>query len=167
MNSRTLAVSILCLLPLASCAGGDPKNLTDEGAKALNSGDYEAAAKSFDKALAELGGDTTHPDWLRAKMGAIQARTQTDATKAKNEFLELARASPSKVTPDHFNLIGSRLGNAGHLTEANDVLEAGMAMHPESPHLKTLLVELGKKAESSGDAAVLEKLKGLGYVGGD
>lgn len=163
MKLHPFAILALCLL--SGCGSSDPRALTDEGSKALNSGDYKDAAKSFDRALAELGDDTSNPEWLRAKVGAIQARTRIDATKAKEEFLQLAKASPDRVTADHFNLIASRLGDAEHLAEAKDVLEAGMKMHPESPHLKALLTELGKKAESSGNAELLKELKGMGYIG--
>lgn len=161
MNLRSFAIVALCFLP--SCGGSDPKTLIDDGSKALNSGDYRAAASSFDEALAAL--DASSPEWLRAKLGGIQARTQIDGVKAMDEFLQLAKASPGKVTAEHFNLIGSRLGDASKLTEATKVLEVGMEMHPESPHLKALLAELGKKAEASGDPEALKNLKSLGYIG--
>lgn len=157
-----------CLLAfIASCGGSsDPRVLTDDGSKALNSGDYSAAAESFDKALSVLGQDTANPEWMRAKLGAIQARTRLDAAKAKQEFLDFAAASPSKVTAEHYNLIGSKLGDAGHLAEAVAVLQAGMKSNPESVHLQALLTDLGKKAEAGGDAGALDSLRGLGYVGG-
>lgn len=163
MKIRTLPVLLLFLIP--ACGSSDPRTQVDEGSKALNSGDYATAAKRFDEALAGMGGDTSSPDWLRAQLGSVQARAHLDAPKAKEQFLELASAHPSKVTPDHFSLIGSKLGDAGHLREAVAVLEVGMKAHPESPHLQALLTELGKKAESSGDAGALDSLKGLGYVG--
>lgn len=164
---KTLVATIALSL-LSSCGGSsDPRALTDEGSKALNSGDYAGAAESFDAALAALGEDSANPEWLRAKLGAIQARAQTDPGRAKQDFLDLAKGNPSKVTADHFNLIGSKLGAAEHMKEAVAVLQAGMESHPESVHLKALLEELGKKAESSGDASALDSLKGLGYVGGD
>jgi hypothetical protein len=154
------------LLSLCACGGSkDTRTLIDEGSRALNSGDYAAAARKLDEALVELGTDTSKPDWLRAQLLAVQARIHIDAVKAKDEFLALASAHPSKITPDHFSLIGGRLGDAGHLREAIAVLEAGMAAHSESPHLKALVSELGKKAETSGDSGALDSLKGLGYIG--
>lgn len=164
MNMRTLTAFALFLLP--ACGGSsDPRALTDEGSKALNSGDYAAAAESYGAALAKI--DQGDPEWKRAKMGLIQARARLDAPLAKSEFLEYAKAAPSHVTDSDFNLIASRLGDAGHLAEAVAVLEVGLATHAESPHLKALKDELGKKAEASGDAGALDSLKGLGYVGGD
>lgn len=164
MNIRTLAALALCFVP--ACGGSsDPRALTDEGSKALNSGNYAAAAESYGAALAKL--DSADPEWKRAKMGLIQAQARLDAPRAKNEFLEYAKAAPSRVTDSDFNLIASRLGDAGHLAEAVQVLEVGLTAHSESPHLKALMLELGKRAESSGDTGALNSLKGLGYVGGD
>lgn len=166
MKLRLLAAVCLFLLP--ACGGDtDPRALADEGSKALNSGNYAEAARSYEKALAGLGSDTANPEWKRAKLGLIQARVQLDAGRARDEFLELAAANASKVTDSDYNLIGSKLGDAGKLQEAVAVLDAGMKAHPESPHLKALRDDIGKRAEASGDESALQSLKGLGYVGGD
>jgi len=157
---------LLCLTLLTGCSGAsNPKALTDQGSEALRSGKYEDAADSFEQALAKLGGETSGPEWMRAKLGSIEAQTHIDATKATEDFLSFAASNPDRVTDSHFNLIGSRLGDSGHLAEAFAVLEAGKKAHPESPHLEALLNELGKKAESSGDPDALEAIKSLGYVG--
>ena len=166
MKLRHLAAVALCLL--VGCGGEtDPRALVEEGSKALNSAKYEEAAKSYEKALVGLGSDTANPEWKRAKMGLIRALIHIDAVRAKADFLEFAGAAPSKATDEDFNLIGSKLGDAGKLQEAKAVLEAGMTAYPESPHLKALLVDLGKRAEASGDENLLKSLEGLGYVGGD
>lgn len=159
-------ITACALAFLASCGGGsDPRALTDEGSKALNSGDYADAVKSYEKALAEIGTDTQNPDWKRAKMGLFQARAQVDGTRAKEEFLQFAGANPSAVNDGDFNLIASKLGSARKLDEAIAVLEAGKAAFPESQHLDALGKELVNRAKESGDAGALDALKGLGYVG--
>jgi hypothetical protein len=164
MNLRPFAFLVLYLLP--ACGGSsDPRALADEGSKALNSGKYEEAAASYERALAAIGSDTGNPEWKRAKMGLIQARVHLDAGRAKDDFLQLASAGPGKITDSDFNLIGSKLGDAGKLKEATEVLTAGMQAHPESPHLKALMDDIGKRAEASGDESTLASLKGLGYVG--
>lgn len=162
MNVRLL---VLLLFATQACSDADPRALTDSGSKALDSGDHAAAAKNYAAALEAIGADTQHPEWLRAQLGSIRARIHIDPGAAAEDFLALARAHSSKITPDHFNVIGGRLGDAGRLTEASAVLEAGLQAHPESPHLLALRNELGKRAEASGDAGALEALKGLGYVG--
>ncbi len=159
-------LALLALSLLASCGGSsDPQALTDAGSKALNSGQFEDAAASYEKALAALGTDTGNPEWKRAKMGLIQARARFDAPRAKAEFIEYAKANPGKVTDSDFSMIAGRLGDAGKLNEAVEVLTLGTETFPESPHLDAMGKDLVKRAASSGDAGALDALKGLGYVG--
>lgn len=163
---RLLVALALCLSLLQACGASDPRALADEGATALSSGDYKTAAELYEKALAQLG-DSSSPDWMRCKLGWIQAETRIDAGRAKDEFLKLAASSPSRVTDKEFSLVGSRLGDAGKLDEAIAVLKVGMEANPESLHLQALVKELGDRAKSAGSAGALDSLKGLGYVGGD
>ncbi len=166
MSVRTLVLA--ALLPLSACGGNsDPAELTEKGYQALSSGEYREARKSFDQALAALGADRSQPVWMRAKMGAIQARIPIEPARAKDEFLELATALPGQVTDKDFSLIAGRLGDSGKLNEAVAVLEVGMKAHQESPHLQALRDKLGDLARSSGSAEDQEALEGLGYVGGD
>lgn len=164
MKPSQVAVLLLCLLP--ACGGSsDPRALTDEGSKALNSGKHEEAAKSFEEALAELGADSANPEWKRAKLGLVQARVRIDAARAKDEFLQFASANPSRVTDSDYNLIASKFGDAGKFDEAIAILELGKKAHPESVHLDALGNDLVKRAQASGASDALDKLKSLGYVG--
>jgi hypothetical protein len=162
MKNDLLLTLALCFV--TSCGGGsDPKTLTNDGSAALGAGKYAQAAESFEGALA--GMDAANPDWMRAKMGLVEALVHTDPARAKTEFLALARAGTSKVTDRDFALIGQKFGQAGKLTEAAEILNAGMEMHAESPQLLALRDSLGDMAKASGDADSLESLKGLGYAG--
>jgi len=168
MKPRPFAAVLLCIVlcSIAACGeDSDPRALTDEGSKALNSGKYEDAAKSYRKALAELGSDSANPEWKRAKLGLVQAEARLDAAKAKNEFLEYAKGNPSRITDSDYNLIASKFGDAGKIDEAIEILEVGKAAYPESPHLDALGKELANRAKASGATDALDKLKGLGYVG--
>ena len=164
MKLRLLFALVLCLV--AACGSSDPKALIDEGFNALNSGKYEEAAKSYEKALAALASDTANPEWKRAKMGVIQAHVHIDAARAKNEFLELA-GNPGKVTDSDFNLIASKLGDAHKFDEAIALLEVGKKTFPNSTHLDLLGKDLVARAQASGNTSAVDKLKSLGYVGGD
>src|SRR5262245_24765016 len=138
-------------LSLAACGGSsDPRVLTDEGSKALSSGKYEDAAQSYQRALELIGSDTKNPEWMRAHLGVIQAHAHLDAGKAKEEFLQLAKANPERVTDKEFSLIGSKLAEANQLKPAIEVVEAGLAANKDSALLKALRDDLGKRAESSG-----------------
>src|SRR5262245_38456881 len=165
MQHRLVFALASLVLWSASCGSSDPKALTDKGYSELGSGDYTAAVVSFDEALAALGTDTSKPEWLRAKMGAIQARTRTDPDRAAKEFLDLAAGNPTRITDKDYSLVGGRLGEAKKVDQAITVLTAGMQAYPESPQLQVLLSQLGDMAKSSGSSEALDKLKGLGYVG--
>jgi len=164
---RTLAALATALpLLLAACGGSsDPGALADSGQKALGSGDYSAALADFEKAVDAMGGDTSHQDYVRARLGAVEALTQIDASRAKSEFLELADAHSDRVNDRDFNRIGGRLGSAGNVNEGTELVQAGLKRYPESEHLKKLVQRLGDMAQQSGDSEALEALKGLGYVG--
>jgi len=164
MNTRLILVLALALVP--ACGSSDPRELTDEGAKAWVAGKWEDSAKSYEKALEVLGSDTANPEWKRAKIGLIQAHTRTDAVKAKSEFLEFAKANPTQVTGDTFHAIVTRLGEAGKLDEAVAVLTVGKEMFPEAKQLDELGNNLVEMAKSSGASGAADDLKSLGYTGG-
>jgi len=163
MRLRPFLPFLLLLLP--ACSSSDPRTLVDEGSKALNSGQYAEAAKSYEKALAAIGEDSKNPDWKRAKLGLFKAQAHVDPAKARDGFLQFAAAAPSTVKDDDYNLIASELGAAKNLKEAIAVLEAGTKAYPESVHLDALGEDLAKRAQESGDEGALDSLKGLGYVG--
>lgn len=162
---------VLALLPVlaAGCGGSsDPAELSSSGTKALAAGDFAGARADFDAAVAAIGNDPANPDFKRAKLGAIEARTKDAPDEAVRMFLELAKAHPESIDDGEFNRIASRLGAEGHFTEAIELVKAGQERYPESPHLAKLVQTLGDKAKASGAGNdVLENLKGLGYAGGD
>ena len=164
MRSAPLLLAALLLVP--ACGGSsDPASLTDSGYKALAIGDYGAAAGDFEQALEAIGVDATHASFGRAKIGAIEAYSQTDAARARSEFLAFAESHPDQLTDRDYNRIAGRLGDAGNLEEAIALLEAGKAAYPESTHLDALGARLVEQASQSGDSGALDALKGLGYVG--
>lgn len=161
---RSFAILALCFLP--ACGGSsDPRALADAGAKALASGEYEDAEHHFEKALAAIGNDASHTEWKRSKLGLFQAQSQTDAAKAKEAFLEFARANPSSVSDSDYSQIAGRLGNAKEFDEAIDLLKIAKATYPESKHLDALGEELAKQATASGATGAVDALRSLGYIG--
>ena len=163
-----LSTALLALLPLlATACGGssDPSELTSNAQKALSRGEYDTAKADFDAALAEIGEDANHSDYLRAKMGAIEARTQDEPAAAVSMFLALAKKVPDKVDAADFSRIGGRLGDGGHFDEAISLASAGMEQYPDSEFLTSLVQKLGDMAKSSGKSDALKALAGLGYVG--
>lgn len=163
-----LATHLLFLvsLTLAACGGSsDPKDLTDSGYRSLGAGDFAAAVADFDRALASIGEDLTSPLYLRAKMGAVEARAKTDPDRAQADFLALSAALPTQVTDRDFSRIAGRLGDAGYFQSAIALLEAGKQSHPDSTYLDALGMKLAEQANQADDPAAIEALRGLGYVG--
>ena len=162
-----LATLLASTVLFAACGGGssDPASLTSEGYSALASGDHAAAAKAFDDAVAAIGTDTANASYVRANLGAIQARCKSDATRAKEDFMALAAAVPDKLKAKDYSAVASRLGEANHMTEAIALLEAGKQAFPTDEELDRLGGQLVEYAKKAGDSAATEALQGLGYVG--
>jgi hypothetical protein len=158
---RTPLLLLACLT--LACAGSDPKALTDAGSAALNSGDARGAVASFDRALEHM--DAAHPDYLRASLGRCQALARFDSGRAKDDFLSLARAQPSKVREADFTALATELVHRGAIAPAVSLAEEGMKMFPESPSMKSLRDFVGDAAKKASDPAALQRLKGLGYAG--
>ena len=153
------------MLFAAACSQSDPKAATDKGTAALASGDNAGALEHLDTALSGMA--ATDPNYMRASMARCQALARTDPPKAKSEFLALCQAQSSRVKEQDFSTIVSELVKKDALTEAADVMDAGVRMFPESPLMmqaKALVIDASKKSKSSG---AMDKLKGLGYVGND
>jgi hypothetical protein len=154
---------LLLTLLISSCGSSDPKALTDSGSAALNSGDAVKAVSEFDRALGHM--DASHADYLRASVGRCQALARTDPNRAKEDFLALARAQPSKVREPDFAAVAMDLVKGNSITQAVAVAEGGMQMFPESPSMKSLLDQIGDAAKKAKDPEALKRLKGLGYAG--
>lgn len=160
---RALAPALLCLV--AACSDPTPKELNDEAAKALNSGDYKGALASSEKAIKAVGSETADPQYLRAHLGAVEARCFLDAPRAGADFLELAKANPKTIGDREYSMVASRLAQAKRFDAAIDVLKAGKSAFPDSVALKQAVQTAGEMAAKANDTAALDALKGLGYIG--
>ncbi len=160
-----LLLGLTFTLTLASCgSGSDPRALSESGYEALGSSDYEGALADFESALVAIGDDTSHAEYVGAKLGAVEARIHLDAAAAKDEFLELAKGMPSQITDKDFSLIGGKFANAKEYSAAIAVLDAGMKTFSESPALVALKDNIAAAAERDGDEAALSEMAGLGYL---
>ena len=161
-----LPLALLACLPLtlAACGGGDPAEHTDQGYAALNSGDAETALDHFAAALGALG--PTDPGYERARMGEIEAKIRLRPDAAAQSFLAYATEQPSQVDAGDYHKVGVQLSERSALSDAVVVLDAGLKRFPDDPKLAEAMEKTTAAAQKAGDSGALDKLRGLGYVGG-
>ncbi len=161
----SILLALLSLTALSCGGSSDPAALSSEASRALGRGDFAAARADFDRALDAIGADHAHPEYLRAKMGAVESRTKEAPDEAVSQFLALAKELPAQVGPADYQRIGSRLGSAGHFDQAIALVKAGKDAHPDAAALDKLVQSLGDQAAQTGSSEALKALEGLGYVG--
>jgi hypothetical protein len=164
MRRSTSILFLAAVSALAACNGGskDPAKLTDSGYAALGKSDWKGAQSDFDAALAVL--QPTDAGFKRAKMGQVEALIHTDAAKARDEFLALAKGMSSQVEPNDYIAVASKLTGERKFMDAIAVLEVGLKAHPEHPKVKAIGDRIKAEAEKAGDEGALKALKGLGYL---
>lgn len=166
--------SILLALPIlaASCGGSaDPTDLTKAGETSLGSQDSGKAAESFDAALKAIGADTTHPMYVRAKLGLAEAFAGTDPSQSQSILAALLKELPGKITAKDFIAVMNKMSESSAddaIKATAETLKLALSAFPEA---KAKLDVLGKflavKAAKAGDTGGASALDGLGYTGGD
>ena len=162
---RTTLLLPLLALPLlaASCAGAkDPAALTDQGYAELQAGDWADARASFEKALEDL--DPADPQFVRAKLGQVEALVKLEPEAARDEFVSLAKAQPGRIEAKDFSFVAGKLTAERAFQPAIDVLHMGLTAHAESPKLHEVLESVKEQAQKTGDSAAIAQLKSLGYL---
>lgn len=161
----TLVAAIAALLTWCSCGSGsaDPTESTNAGYAALGRSDWTAAQAEFEKALAHL--KPTDAGYVRAKMGQVEALIYSDAGKARDEFLGLAKALPTSIGAKDYKVVGSKLTSERKYVIAIDVVDVGRKACPDDQSLKQVMDKIIEESKKTNDPEALEKLKGLGYIG--
>jgi TolA-binding protein len=160
-----LALVAGVVLAFANCSsGGDPVADINEGYAALGSGDAAHALDHFSSALKEL--EPTDAEYDRARMGEIEAKVRLKPEAAAQSFLDYAEKQPDMVDAGDYHKVGMQLTERKSLNEAVAVLGAGHKRFPQDAKIDEALKATVAAAQSSGDEAALEALKGLGYTKG-
>lgn len=161
-------LSLLVLVALPACGSSDPKELTSDGYTALNSGRFRAALTDFEDALAAIGTDTAHAEYIHARLGRVEARIRIDPEAAREDFLALVETHPSALGDREYSMIGGKFANANALRDAIVVLDTGMKAQKQAGNetalLAKLLARIKEDAERAGDAGALGDLESLGYL---
>jgi hypothetical protein len=163
MRLPCLLAALCSFLP--ACAPADPRDLADQGSRALASGDAAGARESFEAALAGLKpGD---PDYPRASMGLFQALVRSEPEQARDRFLAFAKEPSARVGEVEYGAMVSEFLRRERTSEAIDVMDAGVKAFPQSELMASIQKKVEEQARSAKDPASMQKLKGLGYVGGE
>lgn len=158
-----LGILIFACLAAVACGSSDPKELTDSGAAALNSGKAKEALADFDRALEHM--DPSQADFLRASVGRCQALARTDSARAQADFLKLAQSPSARVGEQDYATVALDLVQSHAIGPAAAIAEAGMKRFPDSPEMKKLRDRVGDAAKKANDPEAMKQLKGLGYAG--
>lgn len=129
---------------------------------ALGSGDAKGALAAFDKALAQM--DATNPDYLRASVGRCQALVHIDGTKAREEFIALAKAQPGRIVELDFHVVVSEFVNTRQFLDAVEVMNSGMKLFPGSKKMQEILDAVRAASTRAEDPSSMKRLKDLGYL---
>ena len=164
---RLSTFAVLLPLALAACGGGsaDPVALRDAGYEALGSGSWSAARSEFQAGLEAIGNDATNPEFANLSLGAIEAQIQIDAGAARDELLQLSKDHGALLKDRDYSSVAGKLAGAGKLSEAIDVMDAGIKAHPDSESLQKVQKSIVAKAKAAGDKGAMDALAGLGYLG--
>ncbi len=151
------SLALALALSIAACGDGSG-DAKEAGFQALQSGDFAEAAGHFEQALATRS--SSDDDYVEIAVGHCQALAHVDASQAKTTFLALG----DLVTDKDYSIVVVELVNVREFEVAIDILEAGVTRFPESPKMLLIKDKVVKASQESGDPALLEKLKGLGYL---
>ena len=156
LSSALLSAS---LLTLVACGGaGEDVDI----AVLVQTGKYSAAISAAETQLTTVEkGSEAHKDLL---INYAAALAESDAEKARDEFLAFAKAHEGLIAPTDYKYVVSQLRTHDSYVEAIDVMDAGKKRWPEDETMDLMVAALKQDIESSGDAAAAAKMKGLGYM---
>lgn len=150
----------LALLTFTACDGS--ASIDADIATLVQTGDYSAAIAAAEAQLPKVEqGSEAHKSLV---IDYASALAESDAKKARDEFLTFAKAHESLVAPTDYKYVVSQLRTHDSFIEAIDVMDAGKKRWPEDATLDEMVAALKQDIETSGDTAAAAKMKGLGYM---
>ncbi len=151
----------LSLLSLVACGGCNTEADVDIAAL-VQTGDYSEAIAAAEARLPEVEqGSEAHKELL---INYTAALSESDAAKARDQFLSFAKAHESLVGPKDYKYLVSQLRTYDSFMEAIDVMDAGKKRWPDDATLDEMVAALIQDIASSGDEDAATKMKGLGYM---
>ena len=139
MKKKLLILAMMSTVLLSGCAGA-----LKDGAEALESGDYETAAASFQQAISEKG---DREDLTAAYQGLGMADYELGSYADALEAFESAVDNGAKQTVELYNLMGVSAMQTGDYEKGLDYIQAGLA-----------LTDTGTDGESD-DAGLIQEME--------
>ena len=139
MKKKLLILAMMSTVLLSGCAGA-----LKDGAEALESGDYETAAASFQQAISEKG---DREDLAAAYQGLGMADYELGSYADALEAFESAVDNGAKQTVELYNLMGVSAMQTGDYEKGLDYIQAGLA-----------LTDTGTDGESD-DAGLIQEME--------
>jgi hypothetical protein len=160
------AFMALCLVFSAACGGSDPAARADEAQAALSTGDYGEARSQAEAGLKAGASADKSLAWKLERIRVEAIAKLGDGPEVQATLTRLRASYPQQCDASFYAKIGNLLFGVGQSAAAVEVADAGMKQFPDRrTEFEQLMQQLVQAAEG-GDSAAMEKLKGLGYVGG-
>jgi len=163
-----LALAAFALASLAACSGSaaDPKALATEAGAALSKGDFATAQAKAEQGLTVEGVSADKPTaWTLERIRLEALAGKGEVTAVLTGLAKLAADFGTQVNADLYAKLGKLVADAGKLTEAIDIVEAGKKAFPDKvAAFDGLVASIKEAAAAGGDSAAVEKLKALGYL---
>lgn len=155
-----LAGAALLAVSLSSC--GDSASAADP-MELIQNGDFKGAIAAIEPQLETVAkGTDEHKELVLSYVEALAADTPD---KAKDAFLSVMDENKDFMDPKDLKYVVNRMADGGHLQQAIDVMDKGKKTWPDDETMNVVLEELKTAITSSGDDALMAKLKSMGYLG--
>lgn len=163
--SRPILRTLLACAPLviAACGSKDPTALLADARTALQSGDHEAALRSFEAVSECAEADETQLFQALRDSVVCQAHVNTDA-EAITAFDRLMAKYDARMDVNSLAKLGSDVAQAGCFDTATKVITVATAKAGDDQAAKVELQQLADQIARSGDPDALAALRALGYV---
>jgi len=152
---------------LNACGPAESNDPIASGRDRLRANDFRGAAESFEQALALEPASSARMPQLR--LFYAQAVAHFDAERALRDTTDLIESTPVKDAD--LAEVASALRESRKYEQALALLVASVATHPKSDRLdfeyNATMQAAAAEAQKQADGDALNRLKGLGYVGGD
>lgn len=164
---RLLAALALALI-LPACSGGATLDEAIDGLQVrFDAREFEAVVTDAEALLARCTAESADAakTWRVERLAVSALARQGQGNAAAERLERLAPTYTAQINAKFYNQIAGYVEEAGNLTEAVSVCDAGAKRFPQNaPEFMPRIESLKERALASGDEATIAHLKSLGYL---